>query len=97
MLAFFLPKAFSTFSEIYPTTGHVQENVKSFVKHKIDLHHCPIELTVLQQHSNFTTLILLKIKMIMLIMVMSVMNFQAVLKIQMMNMELICSEPSNLR
>ena len=31
-LAFFLPKAFFTFSEIYPTTGHVQENVKKFCK-----------------------------------------------------------------
>ena len=41
----FPPKAFSTFSEVYPATGHVEENVRKFCEtYKIDLHHCAIEL-----------------------------------------------------
>ena len=89
--AIFSPKAFSTFSKVYPATGHVEENVKKFCEtYKIDSHRCAVAITVSQQYSNFSSLILLKIKLIMLITVMSVMNFQTVLKIRMMNTELIC-------
>ena len=43
--AIFSPKVFSTFSEVYPTTGHVEENVRKFCEtHKIDSHHCAVEL-----------------------------------------------------
>ena len=28
--AIFSPKAFSTFPEVYPTTGHVEENARKF-------------------------------------------------------------------
>ena len=41
----FSPKAFSTFSEVYPTTGHVEENVKEFCEtYKIDSHRCAVGL-----------------------------------------------------
>ena len=43
--AIFSPKVFSTFSEVYPTTGNVEENVRKFCEtHKIDSHHCAVEL-----------------------------------------------------
>ena len=30
VIAIFSPKAFSTFSQVYPTTGHVKVNVRKF-------------------------------------------------------------------
>ena len=45
MFAIFSPKASSTFSEVYPTTGHVEENVRKFCEiFKIDSHRCVFEL-----------------------------------------------------
>ena len=45
MFAIFLPKVFSKFSEVYPTSGHVEENVREFFEtYKIDSHHCAVEL-----------------------------------------------------
>ena len=39
---------FSTFSEFYPTTGHVEENVRKFHEtNKIDSHHCAVKLYIL--------------------------------------------------
>ena len=47
-LAIFSPKVFSTFSEFYPTTGHVEENVRKFHEtYKIDSHHCAVKLYIL--------------------------------------------------
>ena len=44
-MPFFLPKAFSKFSEVYPTTGHVEENVRVFFEtYEIDSHHFDVEL-----------------------------------------------------
>ena len=44
-MLFFPPKAFSTFSEVYPTTGHVEENVRKFCeRYRIDSHRCAIKL-----------------------------------------------------
>ena len=41
----FSVKAFSTFSEVYPATGHVEKNVWKFWEtHTIDSHNCAIEL-----------------------------------------------------
>ena len=43
--AIFPPKVFSTLSEVYPTTGHVEENVRKFCEtYKIDSHRCTVEL-----------------------------------------------------
>ena len=45
LFAIFLPKAFSKFSEVYPTTGHVEENVRGFFEtYKIDSHRFAVEL-----------------------------------------------------
>ena len=44
-MLFFPPKAFSTFSEAYPATGHVEENVRKFCEtYRIDSHRCAIKL-----------------------------------------------------
>ena len=59
MFAIFSPKASSTFSEVYPTTGHIEENVRKFCEtYNIDSHRCVFELYSLATASklfNFDT------------------------------------------
>ena len=51
--AIFSPKAFSTFSEVYPTTGHVEENVRKFCETYKIVIAVLLNFTVSQQHLNF--------------------------------------------
>ena len=45
--AVFSPKVFSIFSEVYPTTGHVEVNVRKFYEtYKIDSHRYAVELYI---------------------------------------------------